>query len=491
MTGTAPETHKRFQNFTGISTIVCFLAIVSVFLLPSFGNRDTHQAYGQGMPLAVLLPHLLIIAAMCAGFRRMGDIVAFVVGLPLSFIAAGYGFLSGLGGTGMQGPDGSAFVIAIIQFLMAVAAAADLSYSRKLQHYPIHAGHRVTGLIVPAIGLVLTSLMIGRAASGAQDEVRSLEVDRELQAKFDRERWMNNPNLDDLVSLARCIESFRGDTIAGAAPKSLWALHQWSTAAQGAHSTCAVDLFKTRPASTLRDTGSRLRPLDTVPHPHWRNKHQNFYYVPPKNLRGDPYRSASITLGIEAVWDSAEFPNAAGQRGARSYLLDPNGAIHVTSEQRRATIADPLVPTCQQGDAEKRDHNECRQVFSPRERWGLVQAVPRFAIRAWGGNQVDSAFVELSFEQVNGLDSVRSVSIDWGDGTKPTLLDFRPSAAIGDEIIVRGSGRVHHFHPDVVHHWYRESRKTRVRAELVTRAGQNYHVEADAMFSNPAPAADR
>ena len=478
MTEAPAANSYRFQNFTAASTIVWFLAVVSVFLLPSFSNRDLHIVYGEGMPPAVLLPHLFIVASMSAGFRRTGGIVAFVVGIGAGLASVLWGFLLGLGGTGMEEPDTGVFTIAGLQLAMAFAAGADLWYNRKLAHQSIDPRHRLASLVVPAVVLLLISLLVERAEDAKEERLRGAQIDRAIQARNDAERWLNKSQLDNIITLARCVEKFRGDSIAGPAPQSLRAIYAWSKTQNSDKVNC-LDMFETRRVDITQNTDDE-HSVDTVPHPHWQDKHHIVYYEPPKNVRGSPFQSARFTLGIEAVWDSAGFPNAFGRPGARSYLLDPNGEIHVTADHRRATTSDPVVPVCNSGESETPEHRECRRAYLPRERWG-VSRLPELGFSVRTADVTDSVAVDITFQQVNALDSVRFVSIAWDD-SRPTVLAIEPSASIARHL--------YFFNPSTVYHRYREAGQKTVSAKLVTRAGEEYKAEKKIFVTQLYPAKD-
>jgi hypothetical protein len=100
--------------------------------------------------------------------------------------------------------------------------------------------------------------------------------------------------------------------------------------------------------------------------------HHVVYYQPPATLRGRRSQSDGFTLEIAAVWDSLEFPEAAGTPGTRSLLLDSLGSVHVTRDHRRATVTDPVLPQCTQDRRVPAGFTECRPSFGPRDRWGVI-----------------------------------------------------------------------------------------------------------------------
>jgi hypothetical protein len=429
----ADEAPKRFQDFTVASAIVFAFAIATVLTLPSV--KFTH-AVDQAMPLALTFPHLTIIALMAAGFRRRGDILAWILAMPLLFILPVVGFLSGMG-AGYEEP--ALFKLAFFQLVIVLAAGADLERNKKLTPQPVASRDRWIGLVVPVIVLIATSAITNSKVRPREKQSDSTEDSTVTAA------WFDDPMLDDVVRTARCVEEFRGDSVAGRAPKSLSEAH------------CA----------------------DSI------GQHHRVYYAPPKDLRGDPFHRAAFTLGIEAVWDPAESPDAIGHPGTRNYFLDAAGDIHVTAEHRRATVGDPIVPECPlQG--EMPNQAECRPPFASRERWGLVHDQPRFSIRLSNFDSRDSVLASLYFHQVSALDSVRLVSIDWGEGQAPTVLDVKPAESITRITMTGGTASINEFQPSVSHRYSTFGRKV-VTAQLLTRSGAEFVATGVVTIANLTP----
>jgi hypothetical protein len=470
MTDAPQETHKRIQNFTGASWGILILAIFSVIAVGPIAMGKPGTTAREGVPLTWLLPHLLIVASMSTGFRVLGDVVALTVGIPSFCIFALLGVLAGLGGTGMQGADQGMLTFAFLQALMVFLALVDLFNSRKHDYQPIEHVDRLLGLGVPLAVYVIAWGVITYVVKQDEQRVAGKARNEQVNEQIQAAAWLNRSALRDVLTLAQCVERFRGDSIAGPAPKSLRALSKWSTDMDLEQDNCAYRMYRKRHLGELNEPGEHP-PLDTLPHPNDEDLHHVVYYEPPANLRGDPFQRARFTLGIEAVWDSLSPPNAVGQPGTRSYLLDPEGNIHVTAELRRATRSDSIVPVCAPGD---RDHYtsgqpECRPAFESRQRWGIVTNLPSFSIFVHPDRREvflpDSAWAGLSFRQVSALDSIRFVSIDWGDGRKQTVINLALSKSINP------------YFDLPVHHAYADSGDKVIRALLVTRAGVEYRAE--------------
>jgi hypothetical protein len=424
----ATEGPRRFHDFTIASGIVFTFAIATVLSLPF--SKMSHQPH-EPMPLVFALPHLSIVALMAAGFRRRGDIVAWILAMPCLFIFAILAFLSGLGGE--SNGDVALVKITLFQLIIVLAAGADLARNKKLTPQPVALRNRWIGLVVPAVVLLATSALTNNDVRERENQIQQTEDSTGAEATSRAAAWLSDPMIDNVVRIARCVEQFRGDSIAGPAPKSL----------QEVYCADSSDL------------------------------HHLVYYEPPKNLRGDPFHRAPFTLGIEAVWDSAAFPDASGRPGTRSYFLDAGGEIHVTAEHRRATVADPVVPACSRHDGEIPYHVECRPPFESRERWGVVHDLPRFSIHVDHFDSPDSVLASFSFHQVSAFDSVR-VSIDWGEGHAPTVMNIKPTQSITRiEVISDTAAYTHQFEPSVFYRYSTLGRKV-VTAKLVTRAGDEY-----------------
>ena len=131
--------------------------------------------------------------------------------------------------------------------------------------------------------------------------------------------------------------------------------------------------------------------------------------------------------GVRTLKD--EFEKTASP-GARSYFLDTNSDIHVTTEHRRATSADAIVPVCAPGERDRAPVRECDEGFDSRQRWGLMNRLPSFAFRVSSLDSQGSVVADIAFEQVSALDSVRYVSIDWDDKRPPSRIDIEPSKSI-------------------------------------------------------------
>lgn len=200
--------------------------------------------------------------------------------------------------------------------------------------------------------------------------------------------WMDARPLDQLVALARCIERSRGDSIGRGYPRSL------------------ADVERLACASA---TGY--------------DDHHFVRYTPPRH-RADPWRARGFTLEIEAAWDSTDEPVKRDVPATRSYLIDTAGYIHATSEHRRATASDPVLPMCEAGHAGAVD---C-QPFLPRQRWGVRPQLPgasvtsaRDSVRK--GKALD---VSLDFLPFSPIDRLQSYSIAWSADAKPKAQRLTP-----------------------------------------------------------------
>jgi hypothetical protein len=126
------------------------------------------------------------------------------------------------------------------------------------------------------------------------------------------------------------------------------------------------------------------------------------------------------SLELEARWeDSAQLVPVTGP-GTRSYLIDSSGAIHGTSEHRRATLADETLPACDERNPTLR---ECAP-YLPRQRWGVTPALPIGSL-SLGSDSIpvgDTAGVYLTFAVRMPRDSVRSFAVVWKEGIDSTIV---------------------------------------------------------------------
>jgi hypothetical protein len=201
-------------------------------------------------------------------------------------------------------------------------------------------------------------------------------------------QWTDAHPLDQLLALARCIERSRGDSVGRAYPRSL----------------AAVERLACAPSTGYDD-------------------HHFVYYTPPRG-RSDPWRARGFTLEVEAVWDSTDEPVKRDIPATRSYLLSTEGRIHVTSERRRATHADPVLPMCEPGTA---GGSDC-QPYLPRQRWGVRPQLPGAYVTAnrdtvRKGRPLD---VSLEFTPLSPIDRLVWYSITWNTNARATTHRLSP-----------------------------------------------------------------
>jgi hypothetical protein len=195
--------------------------------------------------------------------------------------------------------------------------------------------------------------------------------------------WMEARPLEQLIALARCIERSRGDSIGRAYPRSLAAVERLACASASGY-----------------------------------DEHHFVRYSPPHG-RADPWRARGFTLEVEAAWDPSDEPVKRDVPATRSYLIDSAGYIHVTSEHRRATAADPRLPMCEPGHY---GTVEC-QPYLPRQRWGVRPQLPGASITAARDTVRKGRPLEVSLDFVpfSAIDRLVSYSIAWSAGAKPTV----------------------------------------------------------------------
>jgi hypothetical protein len=458
----APTKPSRFPNATLASAIVVIAAVGSILVLTTWwtANARVDSSIHPSISLEgrYLFPYLLVIALFSTGFRVLGDIGAILLGCFAGFYAAAFTLL---------GMSPEAALLFAVQFIMVVSALTDLWGNRDLDFQPVPLVNRVLGLALP-LGLFLYSHGL-TTTDYRRKETQKIKVDSttRVEAQSAALAWSQDSRIFDLLRIARCIENFRGDSAAGPAPASLRQLYRWSVDSAGRSAGCASNMFMLKYWVIGVDSAHQPT-LDTLPRTWSEDHHHLVYYEPPRRARLDQFQRARFTLGIEAVWDSLEFPEAVHQPGTRSFLLDTAGNIHVTDEHRRATTADPVAHPC--APREFPGHEDCAPTYQSRERWGNVTQLPRLSLLAKDEvARTDSASVEIWFQPVNAIDSIASIVIEWGDFRRPTRIQPSASESIGKGAKPLMQFRVSRFYPD----WGQK----KVHVTLTTRSGARY--EAD------------
>jgi hypothetical protein len=264
--------------------------------------------------------------------------------------------------------------------------------------------------------------------------VRQQGAPRPLVAESPAPSWLDARPLEQLIALARCIERSRGDSIGRAYPRSLTAVESLGCASASGY-----------------------------------DEHHFVRYTPPRG-RADPWRARGFTLEVEAAWDSSDEPVKRDLPATRSYLIDTAGYIHVTSERRRATEADPRLPMCEPGHY---GAVEC-QPYLPRQRWGVRPQLPGASITAARDTVRKGRPLEVSldFLPFSSLDRLVSYSIAWNAGAKPVVhrltarqgwpargraaVGFRTKHVYADtgqkviEVVFRTTGGERYVHQDTV-----------------------------------------
>jgi len=162
-------------------------------------------------------------------------------------------------------------------------------------------------------------------------------------------------------------------------------------------------------------------------------------------------------------------PLAAGKPGTRNFFLDSAGAIHVSSEHRRATARDPLLRTCKITEMWPYEHDGDCNPYQPRQRWGVKPDLPHLSLGMYSTARVQKqAYGQLLFYQVSGLDSAATLVVDWADGSNPLTVVIPRSEALG-----ANNNRYGKF----LEHIYSDTGWKLVRATIRTRAGAEYQAQ--------------
>lgn len=344
--------------------IVALMAALSTLLIAKIWISRLPPQVSEIPPLEIVGPslalHILVVLLVALQFNRVADVFAFLVGAGALYFAALYA-------TRTRQP--LFVVLAVVQFVMLVAAAYDLWSSRRRPRYPVPASHRALGVLAAVVIGVAAVAMVGSGRAAQAKERLAAETRAAAERQMPRNAWMQQSVLPKLYELARCIELARGDSMAGPYPRTL----------------------ADAPSCASGDA------------------HHRFYYTPP-TAAPDPWRASGFVLESQAVWDTVDNRLAAGTPGARNYLIDSAGDVHVTVERRRATASDSLLPRCTDGAVP----TDCAAIFLPRQRWGVRPRLPRVAI-AMGEQDLlgQETTLTLIFQAADVTDTLASLAISW------------------------------------------------------------------------------
>ena len=445
------------RNLTTTSLVLVVLVGASVLGEAALicAQISSTEAHDLGAALSVtkfLIPHLLVLALLTTGFRVLGDVGALVVSAIILLLAS---LEAGIGRSETPSIAANASYLAILQVAILICALSDLQEIRKLHPQRGSAGHSINGLRFPIVILLLAWGVVALNFSAANRKIAAKEA--AYKAELDQVflAWAQKSSLVPLLRIAQCIERFRGDTIAGPYPRSLPQLYRWSLASTRPSDRCGAGLYS--------------GPTDTLAPALGEDTHYVLYYTPPARLQGEPFLAEGFTLEVNAVWDSMKSPLAAGKPGTRNFFLDSAGAIHVSSEHRRATARDPLLRTCKITELWPYEHHGDCNPYQPRQRWGVKPDLPRLTLGMYSTARVEKqAYGQLLFQQASGLDSAATLVVDWSDGSKPQTIVIPRSDALGANNNTYGN---------FLKHVYSDTGWKVVRATIRTRAGAEYQAQ--------------
>jgi len=444
------------RNLTTTSLVLVVLVGASVLGEAALicAQISSTEAHDLGAALSVtkfLIPHLLALALLTTGFRVAGDVAALVSSAIILLLAS---LEAGIGRAETPSIAANASYLALLQVAILICALSDLGQSRKLHPQPGSAHHSINGLRIPIVtllfawGVVALNFSAANRRTGAQKAAYKAELEQVALA------WARRSSLVPLLRIAQCIERFRGDTIAGPYPRSLPQLYRWSLASTRPSDRCGAGLYS--------------GPTDTLAPALGEDTHYVLYYTPPARLQGEPFLAEGFTLEVNAVWDSMKSPLAAGKPGTRNFFLDSAGAIHMSSEHRRATARDPLLRTCRPGEVDPYVQVDCNP-YQPRQRWGVKPDLPHLSVGMYNTARVHKeAYGQLEFYQASGLDSAATLVVDWSDGSKPMTVVIPRSQALGANNNMYGS---------FLKHIYSDAGWKFVHATIRTRAGAEYQAQ--------------
>lgn len=298
---------------------------------------------GLESPLTAVLPHVVAFTAAVAGFRGLAALAAICAALPWGF----YSFLTLALGAGAGTGAGLLF---ILQLLLVLFAIWDVVIGMTSEWSSVTPTRRMAGLASGALLCFLAKAALdretnltrpapgGREAAARRDSLRLVE---EHARQLASPAWKTRSSLEELHDLAHCIDVYhRATSPRRAFPQSFTELVRWATSGEQ--------------LSFQGECWRLMRDADTLRSPQLLDRHHIVRYEPPPALSDTLFAHGSL-LEVQAHWDSTDAPVSATDPGARSYLLDRRGRVHVSAGDRRATLSDRVLPACRPNGASVRD----------------------------------------------------------------------------------------------------------------------------------------
>jgi hypothetical protein len=365
-----------------------FLSAIMALLGPASSSHPAHVSSADVFGGVVRLwPYILVLATALIGLRRTAGLLAVIGGLAG---AALFAFAA------LFNPDAGPYPFAALAHLMAAIAGV-----AELAHFKTRVSLTPERFAFGGAAAVLTWCVAWLVVSLRYVQARHAAAVRQVaevtaQQRAEATRWAQTDNLHLLIDLGYCLERARGPNGAGAYPHTL---AEWRKLGSSTGTARCRSLL-TAPDSLGGAFVAELSP------------HVTARYVPPTGGRADPLRIHGYTLELNARWSASEVQPPPQAPGTISYRVDTSGAVHVTSQRRSATDADPVLPNC------RSTGGQCLP-YLPRQRWGLTPDLPTVRLRPIAFNDTamrgERAALQLRFSPTSRLDSVRAIDIDWGD----------------------------------------------------------------------------
>jgi len=164
------------------------------------------EAHDLGAALNVtkfLIPHLIVLALLTTGFRKLGDVAALVSSAIILLLAS---LEASIGRSETPSIAANASYLALLQVAILICVLGDLGQSRKLHPRPGSPHHSITGLRFPIVilllawGVVALNFRVANRGIETKKAAYKAELDQVFLA------WAQRSSLVPLLGIAQCID---------------------------------------------------------------------------------------------------------------------------------------------------------------------------------------------------------------------------------------------------------------------------------------------